>query len=298
MSKTKVAIIGSGNIGTDLMIKVLRTRTAPRDGRDGRHRPRLRRPRPRRAAGRARPPTKASTGLIALPDFDDIDIVFDATSAKAHEANAAKLAPARQAPDRPHPGRHRPLRHPRGQPRRPPRRTRTSTWSPAAARPPSRSWPPSPASSRRLRRDRRVDRLASPPGPGTRANIDEFTETTSAAIDAGRRRPARQGDHHPQPRRAAADHARHRLRARQRPRRRHPRADRRLGGEDGRRRRGLRPRLPAQAEGADHRRSPTTSRSRRSSTPAPSAPPTRCRCSSRSRAPRTTCPRTPATSTS
>ena len=47
-------------------------------------------------------------------------------------------------------------------------------------------------------------------GPGTRANIDEFTETTSAAIDGRRRRRPRQGHHHPQPRRAAADHARHR----------------------------------------------------------------------------------------
>ena len=47
-------------------------------------------------------------------------------------------------------------------------------------------------------------------GPGTRANIDEFTETTAEALEVGRRR-ARQGDHHPQPRRAADDHAQHGL---------------------------------------------------------------------------------------
>ncbi len=50
-------------------------------------------------------------------------------------------------------------------------------------------------------------------GPGTRANIDEFTETTSNAIVKRRRRRARQGDHHPQSGRAAADHARHGLHA-------------------------------------------------------------------------------------
>ena len=32
-------------------------------------------------------------GLMALPDFAEIEIIFDATSAKAHEANAAQLAP-------------------------------------------------------------------------------------------------------------------------------------------------------------------------------------------------------------
>ena len=56
-------------------------------------------------------------GLIALDGFDDIEIVFDATSAKAHEANAARLAPHRQAADRPHPRRDRPVRGAGGQPR-------------------------------------------------------------------------------------------------------------------------------------------------------------------------------------
>jgi len=47
-------------------------------------------------------------------------------------------------------------------------------------------------------------------GPGTRKNIDEFTRTTAGAIEKVRRRQKRQGHHHHQPGRAAADHARHR----------------------------------------------------------------------------------------
>ena len=47
----------------------------------------------RRAAGLGIPTTHEGVdGLIALDGFDEIDIVFDATSAKAHVANAAKLA--------------------------------------------------------------------------------------------------------------------------------------------------------------------------------------------------------------
>jgi acetaldehyde dehydrogenase len=92
MSKTKVAIIGSGNIGTDLMFKVLRLSDTLEVGAmvgidaasDGLAR-----------ATRLGIPTTHDgvDGLIALPGFDDIDIVLDATSAKAHVANAAKLAP-------------------------------------------------------------------------------------------------------------------------------------------------------------------------------------------------------------
>jgi acetaldehyde dehydrogenase len=92
MSRSKVAIIGSGNIGTDLMIKVLRVAEHLEMGAmvgidpdsDGLAR-----------AKRFGVPTTADgvTGLVALPGFDDIEIVFDATSAKAHVANAEKLAP-------------------------------------------------------------------------------------------------------------------------------------------------------------------------------------------------------------
>ncbi|MET8090259.1 acetaldehyde dehydrogenase (acetylating) [Micromonospora sp. NPDC005220] len=92
MSKTKVAVIGSGNIGTDLMIKVLRLSETLQMGAmvgidpasDGLAR-----------ARRLGVPTthEGVDGLIAMDGFDDIEIVFDATSASAHLINARKLKP-------------------------------------------------------------------------------------------------------------------------------------------------------------------------------------------------------------
>ena len=85
-----VAIVGPGNIGTDLMLKILRG-----DGplamaalvgidpdSDGLAR-----------AERLGVPTTAEgiDGLLALPGFADIKLVFDATSASAHHANWARL---------------------------------------------------------------------------------------------------------------------------------------------------------------------------------------------------------------
>jgi acetaldehyde dehydrogenase len=92
VTKSKVAVIGSGNIGTDLMFKILRTadhlEVAAMVGIDS------------RSDGLARakrlgiPVTHDGVaGLIALPGFEDIDIVLDATSAGAHVANAKALAP-------------------------------------------------------------------------------------------------------------------------------------------------------------------------------------------------------------
>ena len=90
MTKTKVAVIGSGNIGTDLMIKVLRLsetlEMAAMVGIDPES----------DGLARARrfgvPVThEGVAGLVAMDGFADIDIVFDATSAKAHLANAAAL---------------------------------------------------------------------------------------------------------------------------------------------------------------------------------------------------------------
>jgi acetaldehyde dehydrogenase len=86
------AVIGSGNIGTDLMVKLLRGNGPLRmiamagidPGSDG--------------LARAARLGVASTadgvkGLLALPGFDEIGVVFDATSAAAHVANAEVLAP-------------------------------------------------------------------------------------------------------------------------------------------------------------------------------------------------------------
>lgn len=86
--KWPVAIIGSGNIGTDLMIKILR-RDGPLavaamvgidPGSDGLAR-----------AERMGVPTTAR-GVDGLLDLADIRLVFDATSARAHVANWAKLS--------------------------------------------------------------------------------------------------------------------------------------------------------------------------------------------------------------
>ncbi|KQH81020.1 acetaldehyde dehydrogenase (acetylating) [Mycobacterium gordonae] len=91
MTRTKVAVIGSGNIGTDLMIKVRRLSQSLEmgamvgidPGSEG-----LRR------AQRLGVPTTSHgvQGLLEMSEFDDIAIVFDATSAAAHVENWRLLA--------------------------------------------------------------------------------------------------------------------------------------------------------------------------------------------------------------
>lgn len=86
----KCAIIGSGNIGTDLMIKILRLSDVLEMGMlvgidpesDGLAR-----------AGRMGVAVthEGIDGLVNSPLFDEIEIVFDATSAKAHLAHAPIL---------------------------------------------------------------------------------------------------------------------------------------------------------------------------------------------------------------
>jgi acetaldehyde dehydrogenase len=180
MNKTPVAIIGSGNIGTDLMIKVMRHSQHLSMGAmvgidpesDGLAR-----------AARLGVPTthEGVDGLIALPNFSDIGIVFDATSAKAHLANAAKLEPYGK---------------------------RLIDLTPAAIGPflvpavnleehldapnvnmvtcGGQATIPMVAAVHRVCAVAYAEIVASiaskSAGPGTRANIDEFTETTSQAI--------------------------------------------------------------------------------------------------------------------
>lgn len=94
-AKPRVAIIGSGNIGTDLMVKILRYSKSLEMGvlvgidpdSDGLAR-----------ARRFGVPTTAegTEGLVRMHEFDDVELVFDATSAKAHKLNAAALQPYRR----------------------------------------------------------------------------------------------------------------------------------------------------------------------------------------------------------
>ena len=90
--RTGVAIIGSGNIGTDLMTKVLRVSKSLRmmvmvgidPQSDG--------------LAKAREMGVATTadgvqGLLAMPEIEQIEIVFDATSASAHAGHELALRP-------------------------------------------------------------------------------------------------------------------------------------------------------------------------------------------------------------
>ena len=177
----KVAIIGSGNIGTDLMIKVLRTSAHLEMGAfagidpdsDG-----------LACATRLGVPVTANgiDGLVQMPGFDEIAIVFDATSAashlrhdsilRSHSKQIVDLTPAAIGPyvvpavnldqlaDAPN--------------------LNMVTCGGQATIPTvaavSRVTPVAYAEI--------VASIASrSAGPGTRANIDEFTQTTARAIE-------------------------------------------------------------------------------------------------------------------
>ena len=182
-NKIKAVIIGSGNIGTDLMIKILRTAEHIEMGvmvgidpeSDG--------------LARAKRMGVATTaegveGLVKMPEFADIGIVLDATSAGVHVHNAKLLR--EHKPD-----------------------IRVVDLTPAAIGPycvpvvnleehlgegnvnmvtcGGQATIPMVAAVSRVARAHYAEIVASisskSAGPGTRANIDEFTETTSKAIE-------------------------------------------------------------------------------------------------------------------
>jgi acetaldehyde dehydrogenase len=179
--QTKVAIIGSGNIGTDLMIKVLRTSHTLEMGAlvgidsasDG-----------LALAGRMGVAITAEgvDGLVRMREFDDIAIVFDATSARAHARHDAvlrrhgkqiiDLTPAAIGPYMvPAVNFHELTSAPN---------VNMVTCGGQATIPMvfavSRAAPVAYAEI--------VASIASrSAGPGTRANIDEFTETTARGIE-------------------------------------------------------------------------------------------------------------------
>ena len=182
MDKIKVAIIGSGNIGTDLMIKILRTsgilEMSVFVGIDP------------KSDGLARAKRMGVAichtgvdGLIEMEEFKDIKFIFDATSAKAHLYNYGKI---KQFEGK-----------------------RMIDLTPAAVGPylvppvnfdtsvdvdnvnmvtcGGQATIPMVAAISKVSKVHYGEIVASiaskSAGPGTRANIDEFTETTSRAIE-------------------------------------------------------------------------------------------------------------------
>lgn len=180
-TKKLCAIIGSGNIGTDLMIKILRTSTKlecallvgiDKDS-DG--------------LARARGMNVDTThegidGLVAHAKFKDIAVVFDATSAKAHLHHAKVLAQHGKRVVDLTPAAVGPyvvpvvnLREHMSAPN-----VNMTTCGGQATIPMVHAV----ARVAKVRYAEIVASIASKSaGPGTRANIDEFTVTTSRAIE-------------------------------------------------------------------------------------------------------------------
>jgi acetaldehyde dehydrogenase len=179
----KAAIIGSGNIGTDLMIKILRHGKhiamgvmvgidAASDGLA-------------RAARMGVAVTHEGVeGLSRMPEFADIDIVFDATSAASHVRNDAflrRLKPGIRLVDLT-PAAIGPYCIPvvNGEDHLDALNVNMVTCGGQATIP----MVAAVAQVAKVHYGEIVASISSKSaGPGTRANIDEFTETTSKAIE-------------------------------------------------------------------------------------------------------------------
>jgi acetaldehyde dehydrogenase len=178
--RTKVAIIGSGNIGTDLMIKILRLsktlEVAAMVGIDPASDGLAR-------AARMGVPTIAEgiEGLVKMPGFDAIRIVFDATSAGAHVRHDAVLRGHGKTVVDLTPAAIGPYTIPpvNGDAHLDAGNVNMVTCG-------GQATIPIVAAVNRVAHVRYGEIVASisskSAGPGTRANIDEFTETTSRAI--------------------------------------------------------------------------------------------------------------------
>jgi acetaldehyde dehydrogenase len=88
--KVPVAIIGTGNIGTDLMIKIIRLSDALEMKAFVGIEPESEGLKKARELGVATT-SEGIDGLVKMPEFADIEIVFDATSAGAHARHDALL---------------------------------------------------------------------------------------------------------------------------------------------------------------------------------------------------------------
>jgi acetaldehyde dehydrogenase len=179
--KVKVAIIGSGNIATDLMIKIMRlsntlevaTMAGVDPGSDGLAR-----------AARLGVATSAEglLGLTRLSNWRDIEIVFDATSAAAHaQHNAVCRTDNKRLIDLT-PAAIGPFVVPvvNGEAHRDAPNVNLVTCGGQATIPIVAAV----ASVSRVRYAEIIASIASKSaGPGTRANIDEFTRTTARALE-------------------------------------------------------------------------------------------------------------------
>jgi acetaldehyde dehydrogenase len=195
--KKKVAIIGSGNIGTDLMIKIMRLsdrlEMSVMVGID------------QKSDGLARAAKwgfatthKGIDGLLEMPEWNDIEVVFDATSAKAHLYNWNKikkfpnkkivdLTPAAIGPyivpavsldeEIVHHNHFTDI----------PKINFQDTRNVNMVTCGGQATIPMVAAVNRVAKVHYGEIIATiaskSAGPGTRANIDEFTETTAAAIE-------------------------------------------------------------------------------------------------------------------